>query len=158
MSPAEREALLGRIVALRAQGLTHAAIGEAVGLTKSQVTGLLHRGGLCRSADRRPAGRKAPEPGASRTRAPLRERPVDGVGTSERAASGRRRRELGQTRPLEAFAGSGVRFRRCQYIAGRPSADDTCKCGRPTDSRGVYCAAHQARCVLRVDLSQRSRP
>ena len=29
----------------------------------------------------------------------------------------------------------------CQWIADEPSADDSCKCGKPTVN-GVYCAKH----------------
>ena len=39
-----------------------------------------------------------------------------------------------------------VRFRFCQYIAGKPSPDDTCKCGRETKPRSPYCPEHDARC------------
>jgi hypothetical protein len=35
--------------------------------------------------------------------------------------------------------------RRCQWIAGEPSADDGCKCGRPVRPASSYCAAHHRR-------------
>ncbi len=42
----------------------------------------------------------------------------------------------------------------CQYIAGRPSADDTCKCGRPSLPRSAYCAEHHARCWTTEEAAQ----
>ena len=41
-----------------------------------------------------------------------------------------------------------MRFRFCQYIAGRPSSDDACKCGRPVKPRSPYCPEHAARVHL----------
>ena len=35
---------------------------------------------------------------------------------------------------------------RCQFIAGRPSTDDACKCNRPTRPGSSYCAPHHALC------------
>ena len=40
---------------------------------------------------------------------------------------------------------AGARFRECQYIAGVPSADDTCKCRAATGVSRVYCPEHEAR-------------
>ena len=36
--------------------------------------------------------------------------------------------------------------RRCQYIAGKPSADDACKCRRPTKQGSSYCPRHSELC------------
>ena len=38
----------------------------------------------------------------------------------------------------------------CQWIAGEPSAHDSCKCLAPTVPGRPYCAEHQARAVERV--------
>lgn len=41
------------------------------------------------------------------------------------------------------------RFRTCQFIAGQPTADDACKCGRPVERNPEgwpYCAEHYALC------------
>ncbi len=35
----------------------------------------------------------------------------------------------------------------CQFIAGEPSVDDSCKCGRPTDGSS-YCALHRLFCTM----------
>ena len=39
-----------------------------------------------------------------------------------------------------------MRFHFCQYIADRPSPDDTCKCGREVKPGSPYCPEHDARC------------
>ena len=41
---------------------------------------------------------------------------------------------------------SGLPPRRCQYIAGKPSADDACKCRRPTKQGSSYCPCHSELC------------
>ncbi len=43
------------------------------------------------------------------------------------------------------LVGADLTFRACQWIAGEPSADDGCKCGRPTVSGSAYCAYHRGR-------------
>ncbi|NIA67925.1 hypothetical protein HBA54_04905 [Pelagibius litoralis] len=40
-----------------------------------------------------------------------------------------------------------TRFKSCQYIAGEPSTDDSCKCGAPTDEGGIYCDQHHGLCI-----------
>lgn len=35
----------------------------------------------------------------------------------------------------------------CQFIAGEPSMDDDCKCGRPT-AGGSYCELHRLFCTM----------
>ena len=39
-----------------------------------------------------------------------------------------------------------MRFPYCQFIAGKPSPDDTCKCGREVKPHSPYCPEHDARC------------
>ena len=36
----------------------------------------------------------------------------------------------------------------CQYIAGEPTGDDNCKCGRPVRKGGVYCLDHHVICWI----------
>lgn len=47
-------------------------------------------------------------------------------------------------RPRAAQAVQDMPFRGCQWIAGEPSADDSCKCGASVVSVGPYCARHLA--------------
>lgn len=37
-------------------------------------------------------------------------------------------------------------FSTCQWIAGEPSGDDSCKCGKPTEAN-VYCREHYERTI-----------
>ena len=39
----------------------------------------------------------------------------------------------------------------CQYIAGQPTPDDSCKCDRPVLPGSSYCPEHHARCWRRED-------
>lgn len=55
-------------------------------------------------------------------------------------------RSLGKHRALLAvFRHGGHRFATCQWIAGEPTIDDSCKCGAPTLKGAPYCADHWAR-------------
>lgn len=40
------------------------------------------------------------------------------------------------------FAGRRLCFRKCQWIDGSPSADESCKCGRPVRPGSSYCDRH----------------
>ena len=40
----------------------------------------------------------------------------------------------------------GLPPRRCQYIAGEPSADNACKCWRPAKQGSSYCPRHCELC------------
>lgn len=53
---------------------------------------------------------------------------------------------LGFLRNLRSYAPGMSSFRRCQYIAGEPLADDSCKCNRPVDTRSAYCREHHRLC------------
>ncbi len=44
-------------------------------------------------------------------------------------------------RPSQSFV--GIHFRKCQWIAGKPSADESCKCGEKTGPDRVYCPSHK---------------
>ncbi len=39
-----------------------------------------------------------------------------------------------------------MRFPFCQYIADKPTCDDSFKCGRGLKPRSPYCPEHDARC------------
>lgn len=43
----------------------------------------------------------------------------------------------------------------CQYIAGKPTANDMCKCGEPTTGHGPYCAEHLAICITHRERKSR---
>lgn len=43
----------------------------------------------------------------------------------------------------------------CQFISGRPSADDRCKCGKPTLPGKPYCAKHFARCYRKPESADK---
>ena len=47
-----------------------------------------------------------------------------------------------------------VRFRFCQYIAGKPGPDDTCKCGLPVKPRSPYYPEHDARCYPAAEAAE----
>ncbi len=47
-----------------------------------------------------------------------------------------------------------MRFRFCQYIADKPSPDDTCKCGLPVKPRSPYCPEHDARCYPAAEAAE----
>ena len=56
-------------------------------------------------------------------------------------------REKGRPYAIEpGFEAPGPRT--CQYIAGEPSADDSCKCSLPAVPGGSYCVLHQAVCYV----------
>ena len=44
-------------------------------------------------------------------------------------------------------------FRACQWIAGEPSAEEACKCGRVTAPGSPYCERHRVRALLRMPAS-----
>ena len=39
-----------------------------------------------------------------------------------------------------------ARIKSCQFIAGKPSSSDRCKCSRPTKPGSSYCGRHHALC------------
>lgn len=47
------------------------------------------------------------------------------------------------------FLGFALRFDRCQWIEGEPTADDSCKCGQLARHGSAYCEAHERRTLLR---------
>lgn len=49
-------------------------------------------------------------------------------------------------KPFQRIA-QPVGFKSCQFMEGKPSADDGCKCGALTMD-GVYCQAHRNRCYI----------
>ncbi len=52
----------------------------------------------------------------------------------------------GGGRPMRGA--EGVAFRRCQWIAGEPTRDESCKCGAPAIPGSPYCEAHHRRAYL----------
>ncbi len=54
-------------------------------------------------------------------------------------------------RPSQSFV--GIHFRKCQWIAGKPSADESCKCGEKTGAGRVYCRSHEIKAV-RADYNE----
>lgn len=42
----------------------------------------------------------------------------------------------------------------CQYIAGEPTDNDLCKCGKLRQDRSAYCEEHHAICYRTTDLAQ----
>ena len=61
-----------------------------------------------------------------------------GIASSEAPAAPRRPAQEAAWRKRAA----GLRFRTCQYIAGAATADEACKCGRPTENGGPWCDQH----------------
>ncbi|HMB75812.1 MAG TPA: hypothetical protein VKN76_05405 [Kiloniellaceae bacterium] len=47
---------------------------------------------------------------------------------------------------------------RCQYIAGAPSADEACKCGKAVRPGSAYCPAHHALCHRPAQPPAPARP
>lgn len=40
-------------------------------------------------------------------------------------------------------------MKQCQFIKGKPTADDKCKCGKPVVAEASYCAKHLAKCTIK---------
>ena len=53
-----------------------------------------------------------------------------------------------RTGNIALFMVSGPCRRRCQYIAGKPSSDDACKCRKPCRQGSPYCEEHYALCRM----------
>lgn len=139
-------------------GWSAAAIGREIGMTKSAVIGKVHRLGLPGRPS--PIKRKAPAKpkldlsqarnGGGHARRADASMPTDGDdGTAEEMPVARVGRWPGHAPTvlgITSFRGGGAsRARTCQWIAGDPSADDACKCGKPTAPGSVYCPDHLAR-------------
>jgi len=58
---------------------------------------------------------------------------------------------LGATIP-RAF--SLASFRKCQWIAGEPSKDESCKCGKKTGEGRVYCPRHEIESVRKEEIDE----
>ena len=50
---------------------------------------------------------------------------------------------LPKSTPKFAWVVPGVLIQGCQYIAGEPSADDSCKCGAAVGETRIYCPEHE---------------
>lgn len=62
-----------------------------------------------------------------------------------RAENAERRRNGGEPRALAIRPGfAGGPAQTCQYIEGEPTADDSCKCGKPSAPGFSWCADHKA--------------
>ena len=48
-----------------------------------------------------------------------------------------------------------MRFPLCQFIAVKPSFDDSCKCGRKVKPHSPYCPEHHARCYPTAEAVER---
>ncbi len=126
-------------------------IGEELGLSKNAVVGKVRRMNL-------PPRPSPIKPGPKQS-SPIRRPALDTqtrwrVSQAQANADQRIRRERGL--PLLPWAITraflsvvGMKFSRCQFIAGQPSVDEACKCGRPTDG-GPWCAEHHRRCTVKV--------
>ncbi len=84
-----------------------------------------------------------------RTRSPDDAEPdelLDSEASRARRAQGLRRLlglPMGQQGLARFFAGLGYRFETCQWIDGKPTADDSCKCGLPVRHGASYCDQHE---------------
>lgn len=157
ISPEIRE----RILALVAAGQRQLDVAYELGLTPGQVAGICFRARL--KAGRVPQPRvKGPksDPMRKRTEKPLPPWPAQNTGglpsggasppgtpsavPSPSVLVATMRRETARARtPITPQTITPART--CQWIGGEPSADDACKCGRPTIPGFSYCAPHVAR-------------
>ncbi len=122
--------LVAQIMELAREHHTYKSIGDRLGLTKAQVTGIVSRNHSESEAASVPVVRRWQ------------------VSQAQSYSIRRIRHENGQVQLpwglTRAFLSvQGMRFATCQWIAGQPSADDACKCGRPTVG-GPWCAEHKA--------------
>lgn len=112
-------------------GLSGAAIGRQLGMSKNAVVGKAGRLNLATRSNPIRPGKGAPlNPPVA-----VRKRFLTG-----RAAD----RTKGRDKRLVAgmFKHGGLRFRQCQWIAGEPRRDDSCKCLAPTVNGSPWCAEH----------------
>lgn len=139
-------AVAAEVVARRARGFRVRAICRQMGLTVGQVAGILHRAGATRPADNPVKRRSKSKAYPARKVAPERLPAARSVAASPFAApAGKMRR-----------ARRAARFRRCEWIAGEPSADDRCKCGAPAapGAGDPYCATHRALARLKPSRAE----
>ena len=123
------EALKTELARLWHEGLSTAAIARQIGQTKGATIGMAHRMAL-----------------------PRRENPVK---PRQKLEANRANRAMPKSepeqesqRPAPAETEPAVlsNSSTCQFIAGDPSPDDSCKCGRPARLGSSYCPEHHARC------------
>lgn len=138
---------VAELTRLWADGLTTSEIGLRIGKSKNAVIGRAHREGL--------AGRPSPITGRSYSALPPEERLArlrERWRKRNHVLRERRAAERGKHSPVKV-----LRFRspsampqnytlsqtaKCQYIAGEPSADDSCKCGKPAIEGKSWCPEH----------------
>jgi GcrA cell cycle regulator len=135
-----------RLRALWAEGLSSAAIGRAMGLTKNAVVGRAHRlklparpspivGGVPRE--------RAPRPLAPRAKTLPAVREVKPVAAPKPAAV-----PVPVVRRVVALGP----VRACQWIKGEPAGADSAFCGAPTVPGCSWCEAHY-RMVFRPQVA-----
>lgn len=78
--------------------------------------------------------------------------------TSTYSTRARGRHSLGYLRGPGAIVPgfTGAPPRTCQYIKGEPSADDSCKCGKPAEPGRPYCAEHFAICYTPLPVKKQA--
>lgn len=142
-----------RLRGLWRSGMGCSSIAVLMSKTKNSVIGRAHRLGL--PARRNPIAGRVSRPRVERqprqfaTRLPIEEpecaeepTPAPEPAIVEEAAPATET-EGGPYRPFMLPPG------RCQWIAGEPSGDDRCKCGRRAVPGLPYCPDHQARAYQR---------
>ncbi len=126
--------LVAQIMELTREQHTYKSIGDRLGLTKAQVTGIVSRNRNRSESEAEAAG------GGVRRRWHVSQAQA----RADQKIRGENGQELLPWAMTRAFLSvRGMRFATCQWIAGQPIADDACKCGRPTVG-GLYCAEHKA--------------
>lgn len=154
----------GRILELVGNGMRQQDVAFELGLSPGQVAGICFRARKAKGyvPQRRIKGPRSMRERAALTLTPTPDPaaavpsgPAGGPSTPSPVlilAAADHRQETGQARTFTAPAraqivalGEIARPRTCQWIDGEPSADDACKCGRPTIPGFSYCAPHVAR-------------
>ncbi len=126
---------ISRLTELWADGVSASLIAKEMELGKNAVIGKAHRLELPRRPS--PILRNGP--------APKTDVIAEATGAEARKLADDRKPQWLLSHRMAPSAHS----RTCQFIAGEPSSDDTCKCGEPVRRGSSYCPAHHRRCWMR---------
>lgn len=112
---------------------SYRAIAEDLGVGRWRVEKLARAAGLTGGAPK-----PVPLPSAP-------SRPADGLAVERREPLRRPQADVRPLPPRRHPVGVGPAPRTCQWIAGEPTGDDSCKCGAETLPGRPYCLEHELR-------------
>ncbi|MGI9503953.1 MAG: GcrA family cell cycle regulator [Geminicoccaceae bacterium] len=116
-------------------------IARDLGLTPGQVAGKRKRMGLAPRPD--PVKKVKP---LERKESKLHAAIIPGIAAGQVSNLPERHRPSGL---LEPFTSAGSR---CQWIEGKPTPEDDCKCGAPVMRGKPYCEAHWAKAWRKAEV------